>query len=45
MPSRKDPDASVSVPAFYGAELRWKRDEAGLTLEQLAHGSFYGIAT
>jgi transcriptional regulator with XRE-family HTH domain len=44
MPLRKDPDASASVPAFYGAELRWKRDEAGLSLEQLADGSFFGVA-
>jgi transcriptional regulator with XRE-family HTH domain len=44
MPLRKDPDASASVPAFYGAELRWKRDEAGMSLEQLADGSFFGIA-
>jgi transcriptional regulator with XRE-family HTH domain len=44
MPVRKDPDASASVPAFYGAELRWKRDEAGMSLEQLAEGSFFGIA-
>ncbi|MFG2757759.1 helix-turn-helix domain-containing protein [Streptomyces wuyuanensis] len=43
MPPRKDPDASVSVPSFYGAELRYKREEAGLTLEQLADGSFRGV--
>ncbi|MFJ7076018.1 helix-turn-helix domain-containing protein [Streptomyces sp. NPDC098781] len=44
MPARKDPDASVSVPCFYGAELRFKREAAGLTLEQLADGSFRGIS-
>ncbi|MBQ0828587.1 helix-turn-helix domain-containing protein [Streptomyces tagetis] len=44
MPARKDPDASISVPCFYGAELRFKREEAGLTLEQLAEGSFRGIS-
>ncbi|MHC0434050.1 helix-turn-helix domain-containing protein [Streptomyces sp. O3] len=44
MPPRKDPDASESVPCFYGAELRYKRVEAGLTLEQLAEGSFRGIS-
>lgn len=44
MPARKDPDASVSVPCFYGAELRFKREAAGLTLEQLAEGSFRGIS-
>ncbi|MET9142565.1 helix-turn-helix transcriptional regulator [Streptomyces sp. NPDC057197] len=44
MPARKDPDASTSVPSFYGAELRFKREAAGLTLEQLAEGSFRGIS-
>ncbi|MFH8490454.1 helix-turn-helix domain-containing protein [Streptomyces longisporoflavus] len=44
MPPRKDPDASANVPAFYGAELRFKRETAGLTLEQLAEGSFRGIS-
>ncbi|MBX9397036.1 helix-turn-helix transcriptional regulator [Streptomyces sp. TRM72054] len=44
MPAKKDPDASVSVPCFYGAELRYKREQAGLTLEQLAEGSFRGIS-
>ncbi|MER6384312.1 helix-turn-helix transcriptional regulator [Streptomyces sp. NPDC001250] len=44
MPAKKDPDASVSVPCFYGAELRFKREAAGLTLEQLAEGSFRGIS-
>lgn len=43
MPPRKDPDASANVPSFYGAELRYKREAAGLTLEQLAEGSFRGI--
>ncbi|QEU79685.1 helix-turn-helix domain-containing protein [Streptomyces subrutilus] len=43
MPSRKDPDASANVPSFYGAELRYKRECAGLTLEQLAEGSFRGV--
>ncbi|MGG7573057.1 helix-turn-helix domain-containing protein [Streptomyces sirii] len=44
MPPRKDPDGSASVPAFYGAELRYQREEAGLTLEQLAEVSFRGIS-
>ncbi|MFD8213954.1 helix-turn-helix domain-containing protein [Streptomyces sp. NPDC059697] len=43
MPSRKAPDASANVPSFYGAELRFKRELAGLTLEQLAEGSFRGV--
>ncbi|WP_306334380.1 helix-turn-helix transcriptional regulator [Streptomyces sp. KL118A] len=44
MPPRKDPDASASVPAFYGAELRFKREAAGLTLEGLAEGSFRAVS-
>ncbi|OKK18332.1 DNA-binding protein [Streptomyces sp. CB00455] len=43
MPARKDPDASANVPSFYGAELRFKREAAGLTLEQLAEDSFRGV--
>ncbi|WP_030595396.1 helix-turn-helix domain-containing protein [Streptomyces fulvoviolaceus] len=43
MPPRKDPDASANVPSFYGAELRYQRELAGLTLEQLAEGSFHGV--
>ena len=43
MPARKDPDASANVPSFYGAELRYKREDAGFTLEQLAAGSFRGV--
>lgn len=42
MGQRKDIDGSASVPTFYGKELRWKREEAGLTLTQLVEGSFYG---
>ncbi|MDF2269029.1 helix-turn-helix transcriptional regulator [Streptomyces coacervatus] len=44
MPPKKDPDASVSVPCFYGAELRYRREQAGLTLEQLVEGSFRGLS-
>ncbi|MFJ9415432.1 helix-turn-helix domain-containing protein [Streptomyces sp. NPDC101227] len=44
MPPRKDPDASMSVPCFYGAELRYLREAAGLTLEQLVEGSFRGLS-
>lgn len=43
MPARKDTDASANVPSFYGAELRYRREAAGLTLEQLAEGSFRGV--
>ncbi|MFF8945830.1 Scr1 family TA system antitoxin-like transcriptional regulator [Streptomyces sp. NPDC014864] len=42
MARRKDIDGSVSVPTFYGKELRWKREAAGLSLEALLQGSFYG---
>lgn len=41
---RKDIDGSESVPSFYGKELRWKREQAGLTLQQLAENSFYGLS-
>lgn len=34
----------MNVPCFYGAELRFRREQAGLTLEQLAEGSFRGIS-
>ncbi|MFI5615970.1 helix-turn-helix domain-containing protein [Streptomyces sp. NPDC051567] len=44
MPSRKEPDASANVPSFYGAELRYRREAAGLTLEQLLEGSYRSIA-
>jgi len=36
---RKDIDGSMSVPDFYGKELRWKREAAGLSLERLVEGS------
>ncbi|MGW0293940.1 helix-turn-helix domain-containing protein [Streptomyces tuirus] len=42
MGQRKDIDGSTGVPTFYGSELRFKREEAGLTLQQLVEGSFYG---
>jgi transcriptional regulator with XRE-family HTH domain len=44
VPVRKEPDASANVPSFYGAELRYQREQAGLTLEQLAEGSWRGIS-
>ncbi|MDQ8704264.1 helix-turn-helix transcriptional regulator [Streptomyces sp. LHD-70] len=44
MGARKDIDGSASVPAFYGKELRFKREAAGLTLEQTVEGSFYGTS-
>ncbi|MGW3647084.1 helix-turn-helix domain-containing protein [Streptomyces sp. NPDC000878] len=44
MPVRKEPDASANVPSFYGAELRYRREQAGLTLEQLVDGSWRGIS-
>ncbi len=39
---RQDIDGSMSVPTFYGKELRWKREAAGLSLEGFLEGSFYG---
>ncbi|MEU7025066.1 helix-turn-helix transcriptional regulator [Streptomyces sp. NPDC046275] len=44
MAARKEIDGSASVPQFYGKELRFKREEAGLTLEKLVEGSFYGVS-
>ncbi|AWZ05663.1 MULTISPECIES: helix-turn-helix transcriptional regulator [unclassified Streptomyces] len=44
MAASKDIDGSVSVPAFYGKELRWRREGAGLTLQQAVEGSFYGVS-
>ncbi|MYU54974.1 XRE family transcriptional regulator [Streptomyces kasugaensis] len=44
MPARKDIDGSVSIPAFYGKELRWKREAAGLTLQATVKGSFYAVS-
>lgn len=44
MPARKDVDGSASVPAFYGAELRWKREAAARTLQETVDGSFYGAS-
>ncbi|MGI5348159.1 helix-turn-helix domain-containing protein [Streptomyces sp. CA-250714] len=32
------------MPTFYGKELRWKREQAGLTQPQLAEGSFYSAS-
>ncbi|MFG2598004.1 helix-turn-helix domain-containing protein [Streptomyces sp. NPDC048462] len=43
MATRKEIDGSAGVPQFYGNELRFKREEAGLTLERLVDGSFFGI--
>ncbi|NHI07535.1 DNA-binding protein [Streptomyces sp. KO7888] len=42
MAQRKDIDGSTSVPTFYGKELRYQRERAGLSLEALVEGSFYG---
>ncbi|MER7730959.1 helix-turn-helix transcriptional regulator [Streptomyces erythrochromogenes] len=44
MAARKEIDGSASVPAFYGKELRWKREAAGRTLEETVAGSFYGVS-
>ncbi|MBT2421426.1 helix-turn-helix transcriptional regulator [Streptomyces sp. ISL-22] len=37
----KDIDGSASVPEFYGKELRWKREAAGLSQQETVKGSFY----
>ncbi|MVO85879.1 XRE family transcriptional regulator [Streptomyces sp. p1417] len=42
MAARKDIDGSASVPAFYGKELRWKREAAGRTLQETVEGSYFG---
>ncbi|MFE0490797.1 helix-turn-helix domain-containing protein [Streptomyces griseoaurantiacus] len=42
MPRSKDIDGSMGLPTFYGKELRWKRESAGLSLEETVAGSFYG---
>ncbi|MGW2571100.1 helix-turn-helix domain-containing protein [Streptomyces sp. NPDC001537] len=42
MVRRKDIDGSMSVPTFYGKELRWKREAAGMSLEAFLESSFYG---
>ncbi|MFV2117373.1 helix-turn-helix domain-containing protein [Streptomyces sp. Act-28] len=39
---RVEIDGSQSVPGFYGKELRFQRERAGLTLERLVEGGFYG---
>ncbi|MDJ0380707.1 helix-turn-helix transcriptional regulator [Streptomyces sp. G-G2] len=44
MGTRKEIDGSASVPAFYGKELRWKREAARRTLQQLVEGCFYGVS-
>ncbi|WP_432066620.1 helix-turn-helix domain-containing protein [Streptomyces sp. C10-9-1] len=44
MAARKDVDGSASVPALYGAELRHRREAAGLTLQRTVEGSFYGAS-
>ncbi|MCB5907865.1 helix-turn-helix domain-containing protein [Streptomyces pinistramenti] len=41
MPAPKNIDGSSSVPAFYGKELRWKREAAGRTLQGTVDGSFF----
>ncbi|MFF1381788.1 helix-turn-helix domain-containing protein [Streptomyces sp. NPDC058308] len=44
MAARKDIDGSASVPAFYGKELRWKREAAGRTLQETVEGSYFGAS-
>lgn len=42
MAASKDIDGWKSVPEFYGKELRWKREQAGLSQQKAVEGSFYG---
>ncbi|MEV7835215.1 helix-turn-helix transcriptional regulator [Streptomyces subrutilus] len=44
MSKGREIDGSTGVSEFYGKELRYKREAAGLTLEQVVEGSFYGIS-
>ncbi|MGW1186392.1 helix-turn-helix domain-containing protein [Streptomyces sp. NPDC002559] len=44
MATRKEIDGSAGVPQFYGKELRYQREKAGLTLEKFSETSFYGIS-
>ncbi|MGW7088815.1 helix-turn-helix domain-containing protein [Streptomyces sp. NPDC054871] len=44
MAARRDIDGSASVPAFYGKELRWKREAAGRTLQETVEGSYFGAS-
>ena len=37
-------DGSASLPTFYGKELRWKREQAGLSQQKLVDGSFFGAS-
>lgn len=39
----KEIDGSAGVPQFYGKELRHQREAAGLTMEKLLDGSYYGV--
>ncbi|MFD7865837.1 helix-turn-helix domain-containing protein [Streptomyces sp. NPDC059783] len=43
MATRKEIDGAAGVPQFYGKELRFQREQAGLTLEKLVEGSFFGV--
>ncbi|MGW2655885.1 helix-turn-helix domain-containing protein [Streptomyces sp. NPDC001478] len=43
MATRKEIDGAAGVPQFYGKELRFQREQAGLTLERLVEGSFFGV--
>ncbi|MFI5984630.1 Scr1 family TA system antitoxin-like transcriptional regulator [Streptomyces sp. NPDC051555] len=44
MPAGKEIDGAAGVPEFYGKELRWQRERAGLTLEQTVRGVFYSVS-
>ncbi|MFJ9076544.1 Scr1 family TA system antitoxin-like transcriptional regulator [Streptomyces sp. NPDC102278] len=44
MPASGEIDGAAGVPEFYGKELRWQRERAGLTLEQTVRGCFYSVS-
>ncbi|MFF9477693.1 helix-turn-helix domain-containing protein [Streptomyces sp. NPDC014733] len=44
MPASKEIDGSESVLAFYGAELRYKREQAGLTLKEVVKDCYFSVS-
>ncbi|MGW1837137.1 helix-turn-helix domain-containing protein [Streptomyces sp. NPDC002067] len=44
MPASKEIDGSESIAAFYGAELRYRREQAGLTLKEMVKDCFYSVS-
>ncbi|WP_399086589.1 helix-turn-helix domain-containing protein [Streptomyces sp. BBFR2] len=44
MPVSNEIDGSESVLAFYGAELRYKREQAGLTLKDVVKDCYFSVS-